>query len=367
MRSRFRRPGIIAALSLALAGVMVAAPAPASAATGTATCQGGAAEWRVDYQVVDSAYGPVLTATAFQRRALPGGSWTDAAAQTWWLRRDNLPTESLGGFTQHTGGLAALQGVPVVTYLSPRFVAPDGACTVYTHPFANGTAGQPKVVAVGDSLTASLNDASYNQTHLQGYIQGNLNAAGIRTEVEGQSGRYWLAPPDSGGQPRTGLAKADLELLDEIRGLLPHGPQGYVIALGANDAGQVAWIGDAAQRQARIDAAKAAIGQYVSTLTAAGKCVVFITPPDNLAHYWGSDPWLYAWAAQQLTAAMRDMANASATDLIKLQDFAAHSWNHHSYSPGDPQVWFGGDDIHLNEIGRLAYTGEFTQAAQQCA
>ncbi|WP_165966976.1 SGNH/GDSL hydrolase family protein [Actinomadura sp. 7K507] len=367
MNPLIRRPAITAAVGAALLGAMAAAPPDASAATGTATCQGPGVAWQVDYQTQDSAYGPVLTATAFQRRTLPGGPWTDASAETWELRRDDLPSETPGGFTEvESGDLSTLQGIPVATYLSPRFVAPDGACTVYTHPFSNGSASQPKVVAVGDSLTASLNDATYNQTHLQGYIEGNFNTAGIRAEVEGQSGKYWLAPPDSGGLPRTGADKANYELRDEVRGLLAHDPDGFVIALGANDAGQVAWIADAGERQDRIDAAKAAIGQYVSELTAAGKCVVLITPPDNLAHYWGSDPWLYAWSAQQLTQEMRSLANASATDLVKLQDFAELSWNHHSYSPGDPQVWFGSDDIHLNQVGRVVYTGEFTQAAQQC-
>ncbi|TDB97539.1 SGNH/GDSL hydrolase family protein [Actinomadura sp. 7K534] len=366
MTSRVRRPAIIAAVGAALLGVMAAAPPAASAATGTATCQAPGVAWRVDYQTQNSVYGPVLTATALQRRTLPGGSWTDASTETWELRRDDLPSETPGGFTQEPGDLSTLQGIPVVTYLSPRFVAPDGACTVYTHPFSNGSANQPKVVAAGDSLTASLNDATYNQTHIQGYIEGNFNAAGIRAEVEGQSGKYWLAPPDSHGQPRTGIDKAGYELLDEVRGLLAHDPDGFVLALGANDAGQVAWISDAAERQTRINAAKAAIGQYVSELTAAGKCVVLITPPDNLAHYWGSDPWLYAWSAQQLTHEMRSLANASATDLVKLQDFAEHSWDHHSYMPNNPQVWFGSDDIHLNAVGRLAYTSEFAQAAEQC-
>ncbi|MFP3968968.1 SGNH/GDSL hydrolase family protein [Actinomadura fulvescens] len=302
-----------------------------------------------------------MNATAFQRRTLPGGAWSDASADIWQLRWENLPHDQPGGFQERQGDLAALRTTSVAAYLSPRFVAADGSCTVYIAPFSNGSTGQPKAAVLGDSLTASLNDTTYNQQHLQGYVQGNLNAAGWRVEVEGHSGRRWVASPELQGLPRAGN-----HLLDEARGFLQHDPQAYVIALGANDAGQMAWLPDEAARQQRLTYTLNGIRAKVNELVAAGRCVVFVTAPDNLARYWGSPPWLYAWAAQSINRELRTLANASATDNLKLQDFAALSFNHHTYSEGQ-ENWFGDDDIHLNATGRLVYTNEITQAARQCA
>ncbi|MEU8799637.1 SGNH/GDSL hydrolase family protein [Spirillospora sp. NPDC048819] len=279
------------------------------------------------------------------------------------MRWDNLPSawgNPLASAFQQQGDLAAIGGTPVATYLSPRFVAPDGACTVYLAPFANGGAGNPKIAVLGNSLTQSLNDSSYNQQHLQGYVQGNLNAAGMRAEVEGHGGRRWVATPGT-----TGLVKADSYLLDEYRGLLQHDPQGYVIALGANDAGWVALAGTPADRQARLDSTIDGLRTILDELRADGKCVVFVTGPDNLATYWTADPWHYAWAAQSINQELRAQANASGTDSFKLRDFAQLSWDHHTYSQGQ-DVWFGSDDLHLNAVGKLVLTSEITQAAAQC-
>ncbi|WP_165966975.1 SGNH/GDSL hydrolase family protein [Actinomadura sp. 7K507] len=345
------------------AGGMVNA-APAAADAGTQTCQAPGVAWRVDYTVNDSAYGPVAHATGLQRRTLPGGPWTDASAQTWQLRWDNLPSQwnnPWAAFQQQQGDLAAIGGTPVATYLSPRFVAPDGACTVYLAPFANGGAGDPKIAVLGNSLTQSLNDPAYNQQHLQGYVQGNLNTAGLRAEVEGHGGRRWVAAPGT-----TGLDKANGHLLDEYRGLLQHDPQGYVIELGANDAGWIALAGTATDRQARLDSTIAGLRTILDELRADGKCAVFVTGPDNLADYPGvADPWHYAWAAQSINQELRSQAGASATDGLKLRDFAQLSVNHHTYSEGQ-DVWFESDDIHLNGTGKLVLTSEITQAATQC-
>ncbi|MBB4773486.1 SGNH/GDSL hydrolase family protein [Actinomadura livida] len=345
------------------AGGLVNAP-PAVAETGTQTCEGPGVSWRVDYEITSSGYGPVAHATGLQRRTLPGGSWTDASTQTWQLRWDHPPNAwdnpFAGPFQQQQGDLAAIGGTPVVTYLSPRFVAPDGACTVYLAPFANGSAGDPKIAVLGNSLTQSLNDSSYNQQHLQGYVQGNLTAAGMRAEVEGHGGRRWVADPGA-----TGLAKADNYLLDEYRGLLRHDPQGYVIELGPNDAGWIALAGTQADRQARLDATITGLRTILDELRSSGKCVVFVTGPDNLATYWTADPWHYAWAAQSINQELRAQASASATDDFKLRDFAQLSANHHTYSQGQ-DVWFTSDDLHLNGLGKLHLTSEITQAAAQC-
>lgn len=359
MAARARRLGIIGTLCAALIG---GAPTADAAETGSATCQAPGVAWRVDYEITPSGYGPILKATGFLRRALPSGAWTDAGAQTWQLRWEHLAdawdNPFSGPHKQEEGDLARLRTIPVAVYLSARFVPPGGECTVYTAPFANGTNGQPKIGVLGDSLTGSLNDSSYNQQHLQGYVQGNLNAAGLRTEVEGQGGRRWVALPDL-----TGLGKADSYLLDEYRGLLQHDPRGYVVALGANDAGWIALAPDEQERQARLASRITGIRAILDEMRTAGKCVTFVTGPDNLANYWGADPWAYAWAAQSINTELRAQANASATDVFKLQDFAAQSWNHHTW---DPDNWFATDDLHLNGAGKLVYTAAITQAAQKC-
>ncbi|MFP3968969.1 SGNH/GDSL hydrolase family protein [Actinomadura fulvescens] len=358
------RTGAVTAVSAALAAGTVVAPSPAFAETGTQICQAPGVAYRVTYEVNSSTYGPIAHATAFQRRTLPSGPWTDASTQTWQLRWDHIPSAWdnpwSGPHRQEQGNLATLGPIQVATYLSPRYVAPDGACTVYLSPFANGTAGQPKIGVLGDSLTQSLNDSSYNQQHLQGYVQGNLNGAGRRAEVEGQGGRRWTPRPGTAD-----LVRADGYLLDEFRGLLQHDPQGYVISLGPNDGGHIALGGTDQERQARLDATISALRTIINEIRTSGRCAVFVTGPDNLADYLGANPWHYAAATQAINRELRAQANASATDDLKLQDFAALSFDHHTYSQGQ-QAWFIADDIHLNATGKLHFTNAITQAASQC-
>ncbi|MFC7037645.1 hypothetical protein [Nonomuraea rubra] len=98
---------------------------------------------------------------------------------------------------------------------------------VYLSPYASahGQPGLPQVAVLGDSLLQQLNDSAYNAAHgVQGYVEGNLNTAGLLAEVEGQGGRRWT---DSGG---SGLARADGYLPDEFRGLAePPGEAGWYL------------------------------------------------------------------------------------------------------------------------------------------
>jgi hypothetical protein len=219
---------------------VLAAASPARAESATCSAPGGST-YRVTWNVENSSFGPLARISGLHRQQ--GTTWLDQSASTWQLRWELTPPELVGivgAFKEKTGTLSTLTGNPVATYLSPNVVVPDGSCVVYMYPFAQ--ASGPKVAVVGDSLTESLRDSTFNQTWLQGYVQGALASAGRRAEVEGQGGRRWS--PTEG---LTGLAKADSYLLDELRGLrtTSGGLQTIVVALGANDAG---WVALAAPR-----------------------------------------------------------------------------------------------------------------------
>ena len=418
----------------------LAAAAPSFAAT--ATCVDPSGTWRVTW----SATNAVATLTKLESKTnAPGAVFVDASTQTWEMRWENpasaygpgycqgpqacsagpCPTgEICNAFSGTCGSLQScitgadcptgeqdcwfgypsfqpqgstgegLQGTlsvlklqPVALSLSPRVVAPNGGCTVYMNPYANGLSTWKRAAVFGDSLTASLNDATFNQTSLQGYVQGNLNTASLKAEVEGQSGRGWTGLNlfvDPTGQ--TPLQLANLRLLDELRGLHTQANiRALVIALGANDAGWVAancidpcaYSGGnpctppppctTAEQQVQLDSrlstVQSGINAVLDEVVGWGKCVVLVTAPDNLARYGTDNPWAYAWAAQNINSLLRARANASTTDKLLLRDFATLSAAHHTWNTDN---WFLPDDLHLIVPGKLVLTSEIVQGALSC-
>lgn len=349
------RRGVILFVAAVLLTGALTTPAMAVAPS-MATCSApGQPAFRVTWEVELTGFGPLARVTNLERQQ--AGGWVSAATSAWELRWDSQPDQLGAPFNTVTGDLAQLNQRPVSTLWSPRLVAPDGSCTVYLYPF-HGTSG-PRVAVVGDSLLQQLNDPSYNRTWPQGFVQGNLAGQGRSTEVEGQGGRRWTPVPTA-----TGLARADGYLLDELRGLRTHGLSGIVVALGANDAGWVAQNGlSAADRQARLDHVLGAIDVILGELDGYDVCVVVVTGPDHPANYWGSDPAQYALAEQAINNRLRFWAGVDPADWLRLEDWAAVSDDHHV---GDPDPWYGDDNLHLNDVGLLHYTAALTRAGTAC-
>jgi len=359
------RRALSAVVGLAMVvGTVVGVTPAAGAATGTATCVDPSTNttWRVDWSSRATIYGQLAKPTAFYKR-VGTGAWTSANSSTWAMRWDNTPNVWAGAwvnpFVEVLGTASQLASTEAAVYLSPRWVSPDGGCDAYAFPFANGSSTWPKIAVVGDSLTQQLNDPTYNATYLQGFVQGNLNANGRRAEVEGQGGRRWTADLN-----QSGLGRANSTLLDEIRGLRAAAPRGIVVALGANDAGWVASGTTDAIRQSRLSGVLSQLTTIVNELGTYGICVVSVTGPESLANYYGvSSPWYYAWAAQQINNWLRYVAAVNPNDWFRLRDFAAESANHHTVHPDN---WFLGDNLHLNDAGKLHYTSSLVSAGLMC-
>lgn len=301
----------------------------------------------MDYSYVDNpVVGPLVRVTALTR--VEGGTTTDAGSQTWVLRRDDLANPMVSV----AGPLSVVGAEALSIYFSPRLVTPDGVCTVYLAPFSNlsGPVAGPKVAVLGDDLTHQLGDATYNQTHWQGYVEGGLAALGIRSEVEGHIARRWTPVAGTTGQP-----KSDSYLLDEFRGLLEHDVDGYVMALGVNDALYIAAGADEPARLARRDEVFNALSGLMQEMQGRTSCVAVVTAPENASSL---DPE-YAWAAQTVNSFFRYIgALGTPTDQLEVVDFGAQA---------SGQPWFEPDGVHLNSSGRLAYTAQITTAGQRCA
>jgi hypothetical protein len=207
----------------------------------------------------------------------------------------------------------------------------------------------------GRGLLQSLNESTFNATYNQGFVEAHFNAQQVRAEVEGQGGRRWTPS----GAP--GLARADSYLLDEFRGLATYDPAGVVVALGANDALGLAFVADPTQR----DAARQVVhDDLIATVAemAAGDCVVAVTTVEHPLRAY-VDPQTYATEATGINNVLRFLAAIDPDDGFAVYDFAA-SAGLHQYGSADP--WFGDDNLHLNDVGRLVYTDAMWQAADQC-
>jgi hypothetical protein len=340
-------------------------PPPAAAAPTpmTSSCTEAGVTWTVAWTLEpDSGVGPLAKVddlTSSQHG-------TGARTMTWQLRWDNQPGEwapatppaSVVPFHQLQGGLSTIGGQWRSVFTSPRLVVPDGSCTVYLSPFADiqGMTTGPRIGVLGDDLLQQLNDSNYNANAWGGYVEGNLNGAGIRVEPEAQTGRRWTPAPGT-----SGLARADSYLGDELRGLLEHDIDGVVAALGINDARYIAAGATEADRNARRDEVYAALSGMAAELGRAG-CVTVVTAPENASNL---DPD-YQWAAKQVNDFWRYVINGlgTPTDGIDLVDFAADAATHRST---DPAPWFGPDNVHLAGAGLLTYTVTVQRAAERCA
>lgn len=367
---RRRRPGVRRCAALAITAIaastlppVIGPAAPVAAEVGSASCTEAGVTWVVTYESAETGYGLVLTATDLTR--IEDGVETDAGSETWELRWDHVPTVyppagvDPPSFGSVRGPLAPT-GVerPMPDYLSPRFVTPDGICTVYLTPFTNldGDDTAPKIAVLGDDLVHQLNDSDTNQTAFQGHVEARLTELNIRSEVEGHVGARLSPPAGTSGQ-----AMADGYLADEYHGLLEHDIDGAVLALGMNDALYIAGGADQTERNARRDEVYASAVQVVSDLASRSGCVALVTAPQNPTSV---DPD-YAWAATQVNQFARYVVGiGTTTDSGELVDFGADAANHKST---DAEPWFAADGLHLAGAGLAAYTDALARAAQRCA
>jgi hypothetical protein len=364
VRSACRRGAgaVASALLIGTISTGTGALEPAAAqANQRASCTEGGVRWTVQFDRFDTAWGPAVRVTGLSRTA--GGTTTDAASLTWELRWDHHPSlyppaaasppaqpfESRRGQLTPTG-----VGAQVPGWFSPRLVTPDGACTVYLSPFdqAPPNSGWPRVAVLGDDLLGQLNDSNVNQFYDQGFVEARLAGLRIGTEIEGQTGRRFS---DDGAADL--LDRADSYLLDEYRGLLEHDVDGFVVALGVNDAAYIA-AAPPAERTARRDAVYAKLAKLAAEIGQRTGCVQLVTMPES-----SPDPAL-ADAAFQVNQFARFVGLGSPNDSGDLVDFAAAAASHRAT---DPEPWLAPDGVHLAGAGLDRYTDALVQAARRCA
>jgi lysophospholipase L1-like esterase len=293
--------------------------------------------------------GPASTAWTSRDRDLWNVRWTPSVSEA-------LSRQSADSY-QRQGTLEQLALVPLTANQSPRYVTPDGGCSVFVTPFMAGSPGGRTVAVLGDSLVAQLYASADGLGTSEGALQQELDAKGYRPEINGQSGRRWTALPGA----RPGLAQANVDMMDEIRGLRE--AQSVVIALGVNDAGWVALAPDPQTYELRVSWVLLHLGPMLDELRDRGHCTVLLTMSDGDQTYLGSAPGMYQRAARQINAYLVQRAQEDPGDRIKLWDWALAAAGHHT---SDPVPWFGHDTIHLNTEGQSAYVQELSQAADSC-
>jgi lysophospholipase L1-like esterase len=293
--------------------------------------------------------------------ALPGG-WLSRDDDRWLLRWSPTPAETRSAVKDEEwvrmGSLAALAGFPMSVAQDPRFVTPDGACSVYLAPFVSGTAGARNSVAVvGDSLVAQLYASEDGTTTGTGRLMRRLITAGARAEIAGQGGRRWTIKPNVGSS----LETAEASMLDEIRGLRE--ARSMVVALGTNDVGWVALAANQEQYELRLAWVFLHLTAVLDELRDHGHCTVLATMATRNKSYDGADPARFAFAAARVNDYLRQRAGADPNDRLRLWDWAAHADGH---GTTDPQPWFGSDTIHLRRAGLAPYADELASAAALC-
>jgi lysophospholipase L1-like esterase len=334
--------------------------------TGTSTCTDPVArqQWRVSWTVLT---GIVIRPTAFAVRSLPDGGWRPQDTELWSMRYNQVLSQArFGGITSglaHTGTLATLVQSPIEADMSPRYVTPDGACTVYVAPFGPGPAGKGAVAVLGDSLVGQLARVDEylppraGPLAELGPLASRIRAIGDRSEVDGQSGRRWIRIPSSA----TALFQADQSMLDELRGLRDAGA--VVVALGTNDAGWVALAPDQREYRDRLTLVLGQLRSILDELQGQGGCTVLVTMAGRGKEYYGSQAGRFSRAADRIDALLRDRAAADPHRRLRLSDWAAQA-DPHGRDDADP--WFGSDSIHLNPTGVETYATALTQAATLC-
>jgi lysophospholipase L1-like esterase len=292
----------------------------------------------------------------------PPSGWQSRDAEQWVVRWSPTVAETLASGQDEkwsrTGPLATLAAIPLTVRQDPRFVTPDGACSVYLAPFVAGTAGTRNAVAViGDSLVAQLYASEDGTATGAGWLMNRLTAAGDRVEIAGQGGRRWTIRPNRD----SGLAEADASMLDEIRGLRE--ARSVVIALGTNDAGWVALASSQEEYELRLAWVLMHLAPILDELRDKGHCTVVTTMAQENKRYIDSAPGRFDAAAGRINEYLRQRAAADPNDRLRLWDWAASADNH---GTDDPQPWFGSDTIHLNQAGHGRYADELASAAALC-
>jgi lysophospholipase L1-like esterase len=362
---------------------------PTAGTTGASTCTDpvGRHIWRVTWKVTagagpDAASGvsgqaeaTAIAPTGFAVRPLTPGTqgaqdaqarsatgWIDDAQDRWQLNWSPTLAEVAKAPKDETwsriGGFATLAADKVYVGQSPRYVAPDGSCTVFLTPFVSGRAGRPTIAVVGDSLTAQLYAPDDNSFTGPGALAERLESGGDRVEINGQAGRRWTPDPDQAA----GLEQADYSMDDEIRGLRAAGTM--VIALGTNDAGWVAISPNQETYELRLSWVLLHLTPLIDELRADGRCTVLVTMADRDKRYLDSDPAKFQEAAGRINALFEQRADADSHDGLKVYDWAAQA-DPHGY--GTKDAWFGYDYIHLTAAGIQAYANDLTQAAGMCS
>lgn len=378
---------------------------PPVGATGASTCadRAGGTEWRVDWKITaappagDSPVGPraaatTIVPTGFASRPLagpgqeaagtstatatgtapatpaPGGSagpaslrWQPKDTDLWLLRWSPTLAETMRARPDETfervGALATLQTIPVDVGQSPRFVTPDGACTVFLVPFMAGSVQQHTVAVLGDSLVAQLYASLDGSVTEPGVLEHDLEGLGLRPEINGQSGRRFTREPGRPLNPET----ADVTMMDEIRGL--SGADARVVALGTNDAGFATLSTDPTGYETRLAYVLFQLSAMLDEMQAQGTCTALVTMSTRNKRYLNSAPGRFDDASRRINALLAQRARTSPGHVLRLYDWAAAA-DQHIYGTAD--AWFGNDTIHLTTTGRRAYADALTRAAALC-
>jgi hypothetical protein len=376
---------------------------PAPVRTGAATCTDPVddQQWQVSWRATtDSSAGTTLQPTGFAVRSLhvtasasptasatPGGTttttsgsspgWRTADEARWALQwnptRAEMLTSTQGKPHELVGSLSRLAAPELGAGDAPRYLTPDGSCSVFLSPFnpvplsTSGPSSTPgpssgassptgSVAVLGDSLVAQLYPPD-DSSSSAGALARRLGASGHPSEIIGQDGQRWTMPP--GGVP--GLAQANLSLLDEMRGL--RDASAMVIALGRHDAGWVALATDPSMFQRRLDWVTRRLAPVITELRAEGHCTVLVTTATRDKRYGGAAAARFQLAAGRINDDLRAGAAASPDDQLKISDWAALADRHTSV---DPVPWFGASTVQLNEAGIVGYADELTSAAALC-
>jgi lysophospholipase L1-like esterase len=290
--------------------------------------------------------------------------WESKDYDTWLLRWSPTVAETATASKKEDwkrlGSLSTLAAIPMTVRQDPRYVTPDGACSVYLAPFVSGTAGERNSVAViGDSLVAQLYASEDGTATGTGFMLNRLVAAGDRAEIAGQGGRRWTIRPSE----ESTLIAADASMLDEIRGLRE--ARSVVIALGTNDAGWVALASNREQYELRLAWVLLHLAPILDELRDHGHCTVLTTMATRNKNYVNTQPGVFDGVATRINSYLRERTEAASDpkDRLRLWDWAGEADRH---GTTDPDPWFGPDTIHLTPEGRAAYADELAAAADQC-
>jgi lysophospholipase L1-like esterase len=381
---RFTRPALFVVVLAAVAAIVAvvggrqfgSSPEPLwpaeAAQTGASTCTDpvAAQQWRVSWKVSQQLG---VLPTALQSRTLPGGAWQDRSGENWQLRWNQAPAENAGTdfAVDHTvtAPLSGLSQVAVSASLSPRFVTPDGACSVYTAPFGPGAAGPGSVAVIGDSLVAQVVPAAATPpvaassspdssapsvpNSSPGPLRRALSDEGYRSQIDGQGGRRWVVPQEK----TDALDLANGAMVDELRGLRSAGT--VVVSLGTNDANYVSLAPNETDLESRLNWTLTGLEQTLDELAKNGHCTVLVT----MAARGKGSPGIenarqFELAAARINDLMRRKAEAEPR--LALYDWGTQG-DQHPY--GTAQAWFGPDTVHLSAVGLPVYVRALTEAA----